>query len=120
VASTFCKCDISAGAAICDLNILIYLFRFVFFFFFFDIFEKLSISAPAAEVKLKVLNDIAKEYNLEWNSSNTEAEFSKKHEDLLVLIPICASVSLHIWLGITLSFDASNRFLTRYLDVIVL
>ncbi|XP_062159899.1 uncharacterized protein LOC133867204 isoform X2 [Alnus glutinosa] len=47
------------------------------------IIEKLSISAPAAEVKLKILNDIAKEYNLEWNSSNTEAEFSKKHEDLL-------------------------------------
>lgn len=47
------------------------------------IIEKLSVSAPAAEVKLKVLNDIAQEYNLEWNSSNTEAEFSKKHEDLL-------------------------------------
>ncbi|XP_059455443.1 vacuolar protein sorting-associated protein IST1 isoform X2 [Corylus avellana] len=47
------------------------------------IIEKLSVSAPAAEVKLKVLNGIAQEYNLEWNSSNTEAEFSKKHEDLL-------------------------------------
>jgi len=47
------------------------------------IIEKLSVSAPAAEVKLKVLNSIAQEYNLEWNSSNTEAEFSKKHEDLL-------------------------------------
>ncbi|KAE8100724.1 hypothetical protein FH972_018589 [Carpinus fangiana] len=47
------------------------------------IIEKLSVSAPAPEVKLKVLNSIAQEYNLEWNSSNTEAEFSKKHEDLL-------------------------------------
>ncbi|KAK9276902.1 hypothetical protein L1049_006439 [Liquidambar formosana] len=47
------------------------------------IIEKLSVSAPSAKAKLKLLKDIAREYNLGWDSSNTEAEFSKKHEDLL-------------------------------------
>lgn len=68
---------------------------------FLQIIEKLSVLAPAAQVKLKVLKDIAQEYNLAWDSSSTEAEFSKAHEDLLVPLPICASVSLHIQLGIT-------------------
>ncbi|XP_057426999.1 uncharacterized protein LOC130720381 [Lotus japonicus] len=47
------------------------------------IIEKLSVSAPSGEVKLKVLKEIAKEYNLAWDSSKTEAEFRKNHEDLL-------------------------------------
>lgn len=47
------------------------------------IIEKLSVSTPTGEAKLKQLKEIAQEYNLEWDSSNTEAEFSKKHEDLL-------------------------------------
>ncbi|GFZ16092.1 regulator of Vps4 activity in the MVB pathway protein [Actinidia rufa] len=47
------------------------------------IIEKLSVSAPSPEVKLKVLKDIVHEYNVEWDSSKTEAEFSKKPEDLL-------------------------------------
>ncbi|KAK4763853.1 hypothetical protein SAY87_013291 [Trapa incisa] len=48
-----------------------------------ELIEKLSISAPSAEARLKVLKDIAREYNLEWDSSSTEAELYKKHEDLL-------------------------------------
>ncbi|XVF44161.1 hypothetical protein PTKIN_Ptkin02bG0098400 [Pterospermum kingtungense] len=47
------------------------------------IIEKLSVSAPSGEIRLKVLKEIAKEYGVEWDSSSTEAEFSKKHEDLL-------------------------------------
>nr|AFK46378.1 unknown [Medicago truncatula] len=47
------------------------------------IIEKLSVSAPSGEIKLKVLTDIAEEYNLAWDSSNTAAEFRKNHEDLL-------------------------------------
>ncbi|KAK6921738.1 Vacuolar protein sorting-associated protein Ist1 [Dillenia turbinata] len=47
------------------------------------IIEKLSVSAPSPEAKLKLLKEIALEYSLEWDSSNTEAELSKKHEDLL-------------------------------------
>ncbi|KAL8470670.1 hypothetical protein ACS0TY_033292 [Phlomoides rotata] len=47
------------------------------------IIEKLSVSAPPADVKLKVLKAIAVEYSISWNSTNTEMEFSKKPEDLL-------------------------------------
>ncbi|KAF8676273.1 hypothetical protein HU200_047145 [Digitaria exilis] len=47
------------------------------------IIEKLSVKAPSGESKLKVLKAIAQEYNIEWDSSNTEAEFNKKYEDLL-------------------------------------
>lgn len=50
-----------------------------------QIIEKLSVKAPSAESKLKVLKAIAHEYNLDWDSSNTEAEFNKKYEDLLVI-----------------------------------
>ncbi|AQK57400.1 Regulator of Vps4 activity in the MVB pathway protein [Zea mays] len=48
------------------------------------IIEKLSVNAPSDGSKLKVMKAIAQEYNFEWDSSNTEAEFSKKFEDLLV------------------------------------
>ncbi|KAK4784934.1 hypothetical protein SAY86_001623 [Trapa natans] len=51
-----------------------------------ELIEKLSISAPPAETRLKVLKDIAREYNLEWDSSRTETELNKKHEDLLLLL----------------------------------
>ncbi|KAL0380765.1 UNVERIFIED_CONTAM: ist1 [Sesamum angustifolium] len=47
------------------------------------IIEKLSVSAPPADVKLKVLKEIALEYNINWDSTKTETEFSKKPEDLL-------------------------------------
>ncbi|XP_050892790.1 uncharacterized protein LOC127098285 [Lathyrus oleraceus] len=47
------------------------------------IIEKLSVNAPSGEIKLKVLTDIAEEYNLAWDSSKTAAEFRKNHEDLL-------------------------------------
>lgn len=47
------------------------------------IVEKLSASSPSAEAKLKVLKEIAKEHNLQWDSFTTEAELSKKPEDLL-------------------------------------
>ncbi|KAK4720468.1 hypothetical protein R3W88_010701 [Solanum pinnatisectum] len=47
------------------------------------IVEKLSVGAPSAEVRLNVLKEIAKEYNVEWDSSYTEAELSKTPEDLL-------------------------------------
>lgn len=50
-----------------------------------QIVEKLSVGAPSAELKLNVLKEIAKEYNVEWDSSYTEAELSKNPEDLLVL-----------------------------------
>ncbi|KAL3830907.1 hypothetical protein ACJIZ3_019709 [Penstemon smallii] len=47
------------------------------------IIEKLSVSAPPPELKLKVLKEIALEYNVDWDSTKTETEFSRKPEDLL-------------------------------------
>ncbi|KAK9676203.1 hypothetical protein RND81_11G061100 [Saponaria officinalis] len=47
------------------------------------IIEKLSVSAPAGQEKLRLLKEIAREYNVIWDSSKTEAEFNKKHDDLL-------------------------------------
>lgn len=51
-----------------------------------QLIEKLSVSAPSSEARLKVLKEIAQEHNLAWDSSMTEAELSKKHEDLLVFL----------------------------------
>ncbi|EFJ37292.1 hypothetical protein SELMODRAFT_66879, partial [Selaginella moellendorffii] len=48
------------------------------------IIEKLSVRAPSGEVKLKLLKEIAAEHNIEWDASETEAELTKQHEDLLV------------------------------------
>ncbi|KAM0938073.1 putative vacuolar protein sorting-associated protein Ist1 [Dioscorea sansibarensis] len=45
--------------------------------------EKLSVRVAPSDLRLKVLKDIAREHNVEWDSSSTEAEFRKKHEDLL-------------------------------------
>lgn len=59
---------------------------FFFFWFFEQIIEKLSPASPSGEVRLKVLKEIAKEYSLNWDSSATEAEFMKSHEDLLVAL----------------------------------
>lgn len=62
----------------------------IFLIWFLQIIEKLSVSAPSGEARLKVLKEIAQEYNLNWDSSNTEAEFSRKHEDLLVQSELCS------------------------------
>ncbi|XP_042507541.1 uncharacterized protein LOC122083719 [Macadamia integrifolia] len=45
--------------------------------------ELLSIRAPAAEVKLKLLKEIAEEHEIDWDPSASETEFFKQHEDLL-------------------------------------
>lgn len=47
------------------------------------IIEKLSVKAPPADAKLRTLRVITKEFGVEWDSSSTEIEFRKKHEDLL-------------------------------------
>ncbi|KAL8486980.1 hypothetical protein ACS0TY_023609 [Phlomoides rotata] len=45
--------------------------------------ELLSIRAPAPDVKLKLLKEIAEEHELDWDPSASESELSKAHEDLL-------------------------------------
>jgi vacuolar protein sorting-associated protein IST1 len=39
------------------------------------------------------LKEIAQEFSLEWDSSNTEAELGKKHEDLLVAVNLVLLVA---------------------------
>ncbi|XP_044488988.1 uncharacterized protein LOC123213579 [Mangifera indica] len=51
------------------------------------IIEKLSVSAPSPEARLSVLKEIAGEYNVVWDSFQTEAALNKKHEDLLPSSP---------------------------------
>lgn len=58
-----------------------------------QIIERLSVRAPPAEARLKVLKEIAQEFSLEWDSSNTEAELGKKHEDLLVAVNLVLLVA---------------------------
>lgn len=48
-----------------------------------QLIELLSIRAPAPEVKLKVLKEIAEEHELDWDPSASESELLKPHEDLL-------------------------------------
>ncbi|KAL0366435.1 UNVERIFIED_CONTAM: ist1 [Sesamum radiatum] len=45
--------------------------------------ELLSVRAPAPDVKLKLLKEIAEEHELEWDPSASEGELLKPHEDLL-------------------------------------
>ena len=78
----FCKCDIYTVAA--TETRMCWFFSPICLSLSLQIIEKLSINAPSGEVRLKVLKEIAQEYNLEWDSSSTEAELGKKHEDLLV------------------------------------
>ncbi|XVE92575.1 hypothetical protein REPUB_Repub01dG0110000 [Reevesia pubescens] len=61
------------------------------------IIEKLLVSAPSGEIRLKVLKEIAQEYSVEWDSSGTEAEFNKKHEDLLAgSKQVCAETAVFL------------------------
>ncbi|KAL2635165.1 hypothetical protein R1flu_006644 [Riccia fluitans] len=47
------------------------------------IIEKLSVKAPKGEAKLKLLKEIAEEFKVEWDPTDTEAELLGRHEDLL-------------------------------------
>lgn len=48
-----------------------------------QVIELLSIRAPAPDVKLKLLKEIAEEHGLDWDPAASESEFLKPHEDLL-------------------------------------
>ncbi|XP_043718573.1 IST1 homolog [Telopea speciosissima] len=48
-----------------------------------QIIELLSIRAPPAEIKLKLLKEIAEEHEIDWDPSASENELFKLHEDLL-------------------------------------
>ncbi|GAB4845232.1 hypothetical protein Ancab_038641 [Ancistrocladus abbreviatus] len=48
-----------------------------------QLIELLSVRAPLAEKKLKLLKDIAEEHGLDWDPAGSETELLKSHEDLL-------------------------------------
>lgn len=43
--------------------------------------EKLSVKTPAGEIKMKVLKEIAKEYQVEWDTTESETELLKPPEE---------------------------------------
>ncbi|KAL6011857.1 hypothetical protein ACLOJK_002323 [Asimina triloba] len=45
--------------------------------------EKLSVRAPTGEIKLKVMKEIAKEYQIKWDTAESEQELLKPPEELL-------------------------------------
>ncbi|KAL0392325.1 UNVERIFIED_CONTAM: ist1 [Sesamum radiatum] len=62
-----------------------------------QLIELLSVRAPAPDVKLKLLKEIAEEHELDWDPSASEGELLKPHEDLLVkmlLLLDCISIIL--------------------------
>jgi hypothetical protein len=79
-----------------------------------QIIEKLSVQAPSGEVKLKLMKEIAAEHNIEWDSSDFEAELLKAPEDLLVrhitiFLPSLSMASLSRY---ALCIHLTNVFLT--------
>ncbi|XP_057809392.1 uncharacterized protein LOC131023807 [Salvia miltiorrhiza] len=75
--------------------------------------EKLSVKTPSGEVKLKVLKEIAKEYQVQWDTTETEEELLKPPEERIEGVNSFVSAS-----GMPLkpvqkppleSNDASNR-----------
>lgn len=51
---------------------------------FLQLIDKLSVRTPVGEVKLKVLKEIAKEYQVDWDTTESEAELLKPPEKLIV------------------------------------
>ncbi|XVF59870.1 hypothetical protein PTKIN_Ptkin07bG0310400 [Pterospermum kingtungense] len=45
--------------------------------------DKLSVKTPSGEVKLKVMKEIAKEHNIEWDTAESENELLKPPEELI-------------------------------------
>lgn len=62
----------------------------------------MSIRAPAPDVKLKLLKEIAEEHELDWDPSASETELLKPHEDLLVCLATSLPLSLYLPLDIFL------------------
>lgn len=55
----------------------------------------MSVKTPAGEVKLKVMKEIAKEYQIEWDTAESEKELLKPPEELIV----CSALSISLMLN---------------------
>lgn len=51
---------------------------------FVKLIEKLSVKKPTGDMKLKVMKAIAKEYQVDWDTTETEQELLKPPEERLV------------------------------------
>jgi hypothetical protein len=51
---------------------------------FLKLIEKLSVKKPSGQIKLKVLKDIAKEHQIDWDTTESEQELLKPSEELIV------------------------------------
>lgn len=58
----------------------------MFFIYYSQLIEKLSVKTPPGEVKLKILKEIAKEYQVEWDTTESETELLKPPEKLIVSV----------------------------------
>ncbi|KAA8547565.1 hypothetical protein F0562_003994 [Nyssa sinensis] len=54
--------------------------------------EKLSVRTPAGEVKLKFMKEIAKEYQIEWDTADSETELLKPPEERIVSFSLSLSL----------------------------
>lgn len=61
-----------------------------------QLIEKLSVKTPSGEVKLKVLKEIAKEYQVQWDTTETEEELLKPPEERIVRTTPPRSSCTHI------------------------
>lgn len=46
--------------------------------------EKLSVRTPTGQVKLKIMKEIAKEFQIEWDTTESEQELLKNPEERIV------------------------------------
>lgn len=58
--------------------------------------EKLSTRTPEAELKLKVLTEVAKEHNVKWEPKSFVDEIKKPRDDLLVKFVLRLHLILHL------------------------
>ncbi|KAK3029151.1 hypothetical protein RJ639_039706 [Escallonia herrerae] len=79
--------------------------------------DKLSVRTPAGEVKLKVMKEIAKEYQVEWDMKESELELLKPPEELIEgPRTFVSATSLPIKPMPKQSIGPSNPTATRYSD----
>ena len=55
---------------------------------FFNIIEKLSVRKPPGPTKLEILKEIAKEHQIDLDTTDSEQELQKPHQELIVLLKL--------------------------------
>ncbi|OIW09631.1 hypothetical protein TanjilG_28230 [Lupinus angustifolius] len=79
-----------------------------------QLIEKLSVRTPPGEVKLKVMKDIAKEYQIDWDTAESEKELLMPPEELIEGPRAFVSASSLPLTPSTAVFVESNKAATRF------